>query len=121
MNLLSSHKFAVWGFLAVFGISTTVVHTSGQTPDVEVLQGGSLPGATGWGPGDERGNGNTQGLATRLRCAAYLAHPKSRVYELGRIVSHTMPQNPCPERDHAQETEPCWMCFAPCSASSSSL
>jgi kynurenine formamidase len=94
MNLLSSHKFLVWGFLGVFGISAAVTHTTGEASEVEVVSGVPLPGPTGWGAGDERGNGNTQGLATRLRCAAYLVHPRSRIYELGRVVSQTMPQNP---------------------------
>jgi kynurenine formamidase len=53
-----------------------------------------LPGPDGWGAGDERGNGNTQGYATRLRCAAQLIHPGARVYELGRLLSSTMPQSP---------------------------
>src|SRR5262245_30305639 len=64
-------------------------------PDTEsAAVGVPLPGPYGWGAGDERGNGNTQGLATRLRCAAHLADPRARVYELGRTVSSTMPQNP---------------------------
>jgi kynurenine formamidase len=54
----------------------------------------SLPSATHWGIDDERGNGNTQGVDTRLRCAEQLAQPRSRVYELGRVVSASMPQNP---------------------------
>jgi kynurenine formamidase len=53
-----------------------------------------LPGPDGWGPGDERGNGNTQGHATRLRCAAHLVNLEARVYELGRVLSSTMPQSP---------------------------
>lgn len=52
------------------------------------------PGPGGWGAGDERGNGNTQGYATRLRCAMHLANPQARVYELGRTLSETMPQGP---------------------------
>ena len=39
------------------------------------------PGAVQWGAGDERGNGNTQGVDTRMRCAFYLAQPAARVYE----------------------------------------
>ena len=50
--------------------------------------------ASRWGIDDERGNGNTQGVDTRMRCAAYLAQPAARVYELGRVISATMPQNP---------------------------
>jgi kynurenine formamidase len=53
-----------------------------------------LPGPQGWGSGDERGNGNTQGVATRARCAAQLADTRARVYELGRVLSSTMPQSP---------------------------
>ena len=94
MKLLSSHKCLIWGVVSVFAISMTVGHASGEVSDAQTSSGVPLPGPTGWGPGDERGNGNTQGLATRLRCAASLAHPRSRVYELGRIVSETMPQNP---------------------------
>jgi hypothetical protein len=55
---------------------------------------GQSAGNTRWGVDDERGNGNTQGVNTRLRCAADLAQPTARVYELGRVVSATMPQNP---------------------------
>jgi kynurenine formamidase len=44
--------------------------------------------------GDERGMGNTQGYATRLRCALSLAHPASRVYELSHERSGTMPLSP---------------------------
>lgn len=46
----------------------------------------------GWGPDDEVGNGNTQRYATRLRCAALMANPAARVYELGHELSMTMPQ-----------------------------
>jgi kynurenine formamidase len=51
------------------------------------------PGPAGWGPTDERGNGNTQSYGTRLRCAAHLADPLARVYELSHEISPTMPQN----------------------------
>ncbi|MFY0522554.1 cyclase family protein [Archangium gephyra] len=47
-----------------------------------------------WPAGDERGMGNTQGVATRMRCAAYLLHPKSREYELSHLRSETMPMSP---------------------------
>ena len=67
---------------------------AGQHANSTTAPGTPLPGPNGWGTDDERGNGNTQGLATRVRCAALLAHPGSRVYELGRTVSSTMPQNP---------------------------
>jgi kynurenine formamidase len=43
---------------------------------------------------DERGMGNTQGYATRLRCALSLVHPASRVYELSHERSGTMPMSP---------------------------
>ncbi len=47
-----------------------------------------------WPAGDELGMGNTQGPGTRMRCAAYLLHPKSREYELSYVRSGTMPMNP---------------------------
>src|SRR5262245_28718503 len=59
-----------------------------------VSMGVPLPGPDGWGSGDEHGNGNTQSYGTRLRCAAHLADPSARVYELGRVLSATMPQSP---------------------------
>jgi kynurenine formamidase len=63
-----------------------------NTPPTAV--GESRPGLQGWGAGDELGNGNTQGLATRRRCAVHLLDPEARVYELGRVLSATMPQSP---------------------------
>jgi kynurenine formamidase len=47
-----------------------------------------------WPAGDERGMGNTQGVATRMRCALYMVNPKSREYELGHVRSGTMPMSP---------------------------
>jgi kynurenine formamidase len=47
-----------------------------------------------WPADDERGMGNTQGVATRMRCAVYLLHPKSREYELSHLRSETMPMSP---------------------------
>jgi hypothetical protein len=43
---------------------------------------------------DERGMGNTQGYATRLRCALSLVHPAARFYELSHERSGTMPMSP---------------------------
>ena len=43
MNLLSSHKFLVWGFLGVFGITATIGHTSGEASDLEALSGCRCP------------------------------------------------------------------------------
>jgi hypothetical protein len=63
-------------------------------PPAETPLTAPYSGETRWGVDDERGNGNTQGFDTRLRCAAQLAQPRARVYELGRVVSGTMPQNP---------------------------
>src|SRR5688572_18067966 len=47
-----------------------------------------------WPAGDERGMGNTQGVATRLRCAEHLANPRARAYELSHERSQTMPVSP---------------------------
>ena len=63
-------------------------------PQAEAPLTATSSGASRWGIDDERGNGNTQGFDTRLRCASYLAQPTARVYELGRVISATMPQNP---------------------------
>ena len=93
MNLLSSHKFLVWGFLGVFGITATIGHTSGEASDLEALSG-AVTRPNRVGTGRRAWEWQHPGLATRLRCAAYLAHPRSRVYELGRVLSDTMPQNP---------------------------
>ena len=100
MSRLLRQSVFTLGCLVVLGTATAVSNARGdadappQESDVRMASAVALPGADGWGAGDERGNGNTQGLATRVRCAAYLGHPKSRVYELGRVVSRSMPQNP---------------------------
>ena len=88
MNRWFCQGVVVWGWLAAAGTGATV---AAQGPTQAAVP---LPGPGGWGADDEQGNGNTQGLATRMRCAASLAHPRSRVYELGRVLSQTMPQNP---------------------------
>jgi kynurenine formamidase len=82
----SRQKLFVLGFLVTVVGSVGSGH--GQTSLVPI------PGPSGWGVDDERGNGNTQGYGTRLRCAAHLVNPKARVYELGRVLSRTMPQSP---------------------------
>ncbi len=74
--------------------TTDHVDAQHQGSNVGVAPGVPRPGPNGWGTDDERGNGNTQGVATRMRCAALLAHPRARVYELGRAISDSMPQNP---------------------------
>jgi kynurenine formamidase len=58
----------------------------GCNPDVP------LPGPDGWGPGDERGNGNTMGAATLKRCAELMGHRHARLYETSHEHSPTMPQ-----------------------------
>jgi kynurenine formamidase len=93
MKRSSTRAYLICGCLVV-GIAASVGSARAQTPEVGTLAEVPLPGPAGWGAGDERGNGNTQGFATRLRCAAWLVHPQSRVYELGRVASSTMPQNP---------------------------
>jgi kynurenine formamidase len=47
-----------------------------------------------WPRGDERGMGNIIGPETWLRCAAYLADPNARCYELSHPISGTMPMSP---------------------------
>ena len=94
-----THRHLILGVLSalVFGPDSYAQHQAHLNP-VEARQAESLgvpqPGPDGWGLGDEHGNGNTQSYGTRLRCAAHLADPRARVYELGRVLSGTMPQNP---------------------------
>jgi len=59
-----------------------------------VAQTVSLVPRPPWPPGDERGMGNTQGYATRLRCALNMANPQARAYELSHVRSETMPVSP---------------------------
>jgi kynurenine formamidase len=60
----------------------------------EAVAAGALAGAARPPAADERGMGNTQGYATRLRCALSLIHPASRVYELSHERSGSMPMSP---------------------------
>jgi len=62
--------------------------------DVESRAGAVVPtpGPSGWGAGDQLGNGNTQSYGTRLRCSVRLADPQAKVYDLSRPFSETMPQ-----------------------------
>ena len=83
-----SHRLLVTGVLFLV---LAIGHGSARGQDLIPVP---LAGPDGWGAGDERGNGNTQGFATRLRCVAHLADPRARVYEIGRVLSSTMPQNP---------------------------
>jgi kynurenine formamidase len=59
-----------------------------------------------WPAGDEIGMANTLGPATWQRCAAYLANPNARAYELSYPRSNTMPQSPfaVPLRENAKPT-----------------
>jgi kynurenine formamidase len=100
MNGSRQTVFALGCLVALFGSASTGY---GQTDapernvsgaDAALTSAVPLPGPSGWGLDDERGNGNTQSYSTRLRCAAHLANPKARVYELGRVLSSTMPQSP---------------------------
>jgi kynurenine formamidase len=59
-----------------------------------------------WPAGDEIGMANTLGPATWQRCAAQLANPKAKAYELSHVRSNTMPQSPfgTPLRDKYRPT-----------------
>jgi kynurenine formamidase len=59
-----------------------------------------------WPPGDELGMANTLGPSTWQRCAAHLADPKAKSYELSYLRSNTMPQSPfgVPLRDKYRPT-----------------
>jgi kynurenine formamidase len=62
------------------------------TPTIEPRSAVAVP-VPPWPANDELGNGNTQGYATRLRCAPYLADATASLYELSHELSSTMPQN----------------------------
>src|SRR5262249_33697556 len=47
-----------------------------------------------WAPGDEIGMSNTVWPHTWQRCAAFLADPRAKSYELSYVRSNTMPQSP---------------------------
>ncbi len=59
-----------------------------------------------WPAGDEIGMANLLGPATWQRCAAHLANPNARSYELSFLRSNTMPQSPfaVPLRENAKPT-----------------
>jgi len=75
-------------------VSCQVASEATQSKTEELSLSAPTPGPNGWGAGDEKGNGNTQSYATRIRCAIHLANPRSRVYELSYPFSATMPQSP---------------------------
>jgi len=47
-----------------------------------------------WPQGDQRGNANTQGPGTWMRCAFHMSKPDAKVYELSHERSMSMPQSP---------------------------
>ena len=47
-----------------------------------------------WPQGDQRGNANTQGPGTWMRCAFHMSKPDAKVYELSHERSMAMPQSP---------------------------
>jgi len=59
-----------------------------------------------WPAGDEIGMANTLGTGTWQRCAAQLANPNAKSYELSHVRSNTMPQSPfgVPLRDKYRPT-----------------
>lgn len=63
-------------------------------PEEAVARSRALVPSPPWPAGDEAGMGNTQGPGTWLRCAAHLAHPDARLYEVSHIRSNTMPRSP---------------------------
>lgn len=68
-------------------LATTATATAQTTGE------GAVP-TPPWPAGDEAGMGNTQGPGTWLRCAAHLADPDARLYELSHVRSNDMPQSP---------------------------
>ncbi len=73
-------------------ITTALAHPAEQAAAVEKSR--ALVPSPPWPAGDERGMGNTQGLGTWLRCAAHLANPRAKAYEVSHVRSNTMPASP---------------------------
>lgn len=90
------NKSAVVGFAAV--IATIFTHpASSQSLGDEreiVKRSRTLVPAGPWPAGDERGNGNTIGPGTWLRCAYFLSQPQAKVYEVSHPRSNSMPLSP---------------------------
>lgn len=74
-------------------VNEKVAEAEASSP-AETVAAATLADAARPPAADERGMGNTQGHATRLRCALSLLHPASRVYELSHERSGSMPQSP---------------------------
>lgn len=64
-------------------------------PQAEMwTQSVELTPAGPWAEGDQRGNGNTQGPGTWMRCAFHMGKPGAKAYELSHPRSMSMPQSP---------------------------
>lgn len=63
-------------------------------PDEVLRRAADLTPLGPWPEGDQMGMGNTQGAGTWMRCAAHLAAPGARLYELSHVRSNDMPQSP---------------------------
>jgi kynurenine formamidase len=89
------NKRAFAALLAVGALGAWAPTASAAEPEDESSELGlpTVPRPP-WPAGDQRGMGNTQGYATRLRCATHLVDPQSRQYELSHPRSETMPMSP---------------------------
>ncbi len=90
------NKFAVMGvaaaICAAFAQPAWSQSASGEREIVKRSRA-MVPGGP-WPAGDERGNGNTIGPGTWLRCAYFLSQPNAKVYEASHPRSNTMPLSP---------------------------
>jgi kynurenine formamidase len=76
------------------------------TTGATMVAAGAQTSHSPWPPGDEIGMANALGPVTWQRCAAYLADPRAKSYELSHLRSNTMPQSPfgVPLRDKYRPT-----------------
>ena len=85
-----------WGRLALAlasaGLAAGTVHAI--EPAALLAKSSRQVPSPPWGPGDQKGMGNTQGAGTWARCAWHLAQPGARSYEISHERSNSMPKSP---------------------------
>jgi hypothetical protein len=82
----------VMAALAVVGAGGAFAQSDGLSDAVERSK--TMVPSPPWGEGDQVGMANALGQGTWLRCAAHLAAPNAKAYELSHERSNTMPLSP---------------------------
>ena len=83
---------SVLAALAVVGAGGAFAQSDGLNDAVERSK--TMVPSPPWGEGDQVGMANALGQGTWLRCAAHLAAPNAKAYELSHERSNTMPLSP---------------------------